>query len=343
MKSPGPLLLARTDRIGDVVLSTAVLDPLRETFPDTAVLLATGPAQASLLAADPVATPLAVPTAPQAHRRLRPHRFLRLRRRLRPLGCHAAVFLQPDLDLQAAAATVGIPRRIGYRGPRRGWFLTERVPSRREEGTLHEARAAFDPLVPLGVEPPPQPQPRIHLARETRGGAQAPVPPESFAVLHTTAHGDKPTWPPESFAKLASHLHTDRGWRIVLVGERPHEAVTAQLIDRLPASAWEDRGGKDALDTTARLLAAATVVISRDSGPAHLAAALGSPLVCLMGQCDGVHSPKRWQPLGAQTRTLIADLPARPGETRRHRWARCFRSLTPEAVARAVDEVVPGN
>ena len=338
--SPGPLLLARTDRIGDVVLSTAVLDPLREAFPDTPVHLAVGTALADLLSTDPVASPLAVDTAPQAHRRFRPRRFLRLRRQIRPLGCRTAVFLQPDLDLQAAAAAASIPRRIGYRGPRRGRFLTDRVPSRREVGTLHEARAAFDPLAPLGIQPPPSPQPRVHLPGGESHGPPALVSAAPFAILHATAHGDKPTWPAESFVELAAHLHAARGWRILLVGDRPHEALAGQLATYLPPAAWEDRGGRDALGATARLLAAATVVISRDSGPAHLAAALGTPLVCLMGQCDGVHSPVRWQPLGAHTRTLIADLPAQPGESRRQHWQRCFRSLSPQAAARAVDEVV---
>ena len=336
--SPGPLLLARTDRIGDVVLSTAVLDPLRHRFPEAPVHLAVGPALAELLAADPVAAPLAVETVPHAHRRFRPRRFLRLRRRLRPLECRTAVFLQPDLDLQFAAAAAGIPRRIGYRGPRRGRFLTDRVTSRREGGTLHEARAAFDPLGPLGVEPPGNPQPRIYLPGEE--GAPPPVATLPFAVFHTTAHGDKPTWPTEFFRELATHLHATRGWRILLLGDRPHPELARQLDARLPPHAWEDRGGRDSLATSARWLAAATVVVSRDSGPAHLAAALGTPLVCLMGQCDGVHSPVRWQPLGSRTRSLIADLPAQPGESRSARWERCFRSLRPEAAARAVEEVV---
>ena len=331
------LLLARTDRIGDVVLTTASFDPLREEFPEARIRILVRPGLAELLSADRRVEAVACPPGP-GPKGLHPVRIRRWARFFRESPPEAMVFLHPDNDLQIAAALAGIPRRIGYRKQAGRLALTETVPYRRHLGFRHEALCNFDLLGRIGCPAPAEPRPSLVLP-----AGNGPLPPEAppYAAFHPAAFAGKPRWPAAHYGRLGRLVHERFGWRIVLVGaESDPETATALRNEGLPDEAWTDRGGCDDLAATARLLAGARAVVSRDSDPAHLAAALGTPLVCLMGQCDPIHSPRRWAPIGGRVRTLVADLPPRPGESRHARWARCFASIPPEEACAALAELV---
>lgn len=333
------ILLSRTDRIGDVILTTSAFGPLRERFPGARIRALVRPEMVPLLSADRRIEAVSCPPGRGAEG-IHPVRVREWARILRAFDADAAVFLHPDNDLQAAAALAGIRRRIGYRKQLGRFALTETIPYRRHLGRKHEALCNFDLLERIGCPAPADPRPTIRVP----SGVELPdgvTPP--YAVLHPDAFGGKPRWPAESFARLAAALHAGKGWRIVLVGGEAHPGLAKHLArSGLPPGAWTDRGGLDDLSTTAAVLAGAEAVVSRDSGPAHLAAAVGAPLVCLMGQCDPIHSPARWAPIGPRVRTLASDLAALRGESRQERWRRCFAAITPEQVLAAIEELRAG-
>ena len=336
------LLLARTDRIGDVVLTTAAFGPLRQRFPEARLRILVRPEIAPLLAADSRIEPVPCPPGP-GPKGFHWARFRHWLGRFRADRPDAAVFLHPDNDLQLAAAFAGIPRRIGYRRQLGRCGLNETIPYRRHLGHRHEAACNFDLLERTGCPAPDGIRPALFLP-ETKEPERPDGTDRPYAVFHPAAFGDKPRWPPAHYARLALALHGRCGWRIVLAGAEPHpETAAAFRAYGLPGDAWTDRGGIDDLPGTASLLAGAAIVVSRDSGPAHMAAALGAPLVCLMGQCDPIHSPTRWAPIGARVRTLISDLPPEKGESRKDRWNRCFAAITPEQALAAVRELTDGR
>ncbi len=329
------ILLSRTDRIGDVVLTTATFEPLHRKFPDAQISLLVRPEIVPLLENDPCVQPLRCPPGRGA-KGLCVRRILSWCRAIRHIRADAAVFLHPDNDLQIAAALAGVPRRIGYRRQTGRLALNESIPYRRHLGEKHEAICNFDLLERMGCSPPRELRPRLFLGRNDAPPAETP-----FAVLHPAAFGSKPRWPASHFAELAAAIHRTFGWRIVLVGGDPSPDL-ADLLAKgpLPPGCWTDRGGRDTLLETAHLLGRARVVVSRDSGPAHLAAALGTPLVCLMGQCDPIHSPTRWAPIGTSVRTLVSDLAQEKGETRQARWRRCFAAISPTQVMNSINELL---
>ena len=329
------IIISRTDRIGDVVLTTAILQPLHEKFPQASIRLLVQPGLTPLFEDDPRVEAVACSSSEGA-KGFHPTRFNKWRNYFKEHPADVIIFLHPDNDLQLAAAAAGLPRRIGYRKQLGKFGLNESIPYTRHLGHKHEGLCNFDLLEKIGCEAPQSLRPELLLS----GSGSTPAKP--YAVFHPAAHGKKPRWPAAQYADLAEELIQRYSWKIVLTGAAP-STETAQLLHQknLPPDSWEDRGGKDSLKETATLLKNAKVVVSRDSGPAHLAATVGAPLVCLMGQCDPIHSPKRWAPIGKNVQTLISDLPPEKGESREDRWRRCFEAISMKQVLTAINEVIP--
>lgn len=328
------IILSRTDRIGDVILTSATFEPLRQKFPDASIRILVRPELVPLLASIPGIE--AVPCPPEkGPKGIHPKRICTWHRYFKENPADCILFFHPDNDLQLAAATANIPRRIGYQKQLGKCGLNEKIPYTRDRGTRHEAACNFDLLSRIGCNEPSAIVPKIPLPKTPS------TQKKQYAVFHPAAFGDKPRWSPEHYARLADKVISTYGWNIILIGSEPsHSTTEAFRKHGIPADAFEDRGGQDTLLETASLLQNASVVVSRDSGPAHLAAAVGAPLVCLMGQCDPKHSPQRWAALGSHTRTLISDLPPlNKKESRQARWKRSFDAITPDAVMAAIGDL----
>ena len=156
------LLLARTDRIGDVVLTTAAFGPLRQRYPEARLSILVRPEIAPLLAEDSRIEPVPCPPGP-GPKGFHWGRFRHWLGRLRADRPDAAVFLHPDNDLQLAAAFAGVPRRIGYRRQLGRCGLNETIPYRRHLGHRHEAACNFDLLERAGCPDPDEILPALFL------------------------------------------------------------------------------------------------------------------------------------------------------------------------------------
>lgn len=98
-----------------------------------------------------------------------------------------------------------------------------------------------------------------------------------FVVLHPGTSVPARAWPVERFAETA-RLLTDQGHRVVVTGAPSERTLTAQVVGGTPA---DDLGGRTSLAELAAVLAAARTVVVGNTGPAHLAAAVGTPVVSL--------------------------------------------------------------
>jgi lipopolysaccharide heptosyltransferase I len=168
--------------------------------------------------------------------------------------------------------------------------------------------------------------------------------PRALAVLHPAARWPTKLWTPEAFAAVGDALADHLGASLVITGSAGDasaaEAVRAHM--RRPAL---NLAGRTPLLTLAAILRQAAVMVTVDSGPMHLAAALGTPLVALFGPT----APSRTGPYGADLCRVLraADLPCVPCLSRRCRIASerlCMRSLDPGRVtaeALALARVIP--
>jgi lipopolysaccharide heptosyltransferase II len=196
----------------------------------------------------------------------------------------------------------GIPDRIGYASDRRGPLLTRPLPP--PPRIAHQLRDYDSLLESRGIEPDLDP-PRLSLSAETAdiaafALARAGLPPNRPLVLLApgAAFGWTKRWPAERFGRLG-RLLLEQGLLSALVIGPGEERLAEEA--RVAAGGYLPALGAD-LDAigVAALAARARVVVCNDSGPMHLAAAVGTPVVAIFGPTD----PGRTGPCGAAAEVL---------------------------------------
>jgi ADP-heptose:LPS heptosyltransferase len=175
------------------------------------------------------------------------------------------------------AAASGARHRAGFAHFRFGFVYNLRIPRAQEvlgvERTVHTAEHLVSALFWLGA-------PAGEIPRSRLGGES--VPHQPIAVIHAVAATSSKTWRADGFLAVAEHLRAG-GLEPVFIG--------AATDDLSPFSRYRKMQGAP-LDELRRLLASASLFVGNDSGPAHMVAALGLPVVVIFGASD----PAIWGP-----------------------------------------------
>jgi heptosyltransferase-2/heptosyltransferase-3 len=303
---PRRVLVVRPDHIGDVLLCGPALRRLRAALPEAHVSLLAGPWSAEAAAGLEDVDSVLVYPMPGFEWGLAPwepyRRALALARRLARERFDLALVLRDDYWWGAlVCALAGIPIRAGFDLPETRLFLTRTAAHRTD---LHEVEKDWRVVTAgLGTDPTPLDRLVDRLAFRTRpedevfaarflgtvagNGAHGEVP---FLVLHPPARSLVKRWTPEAFAAVARRFRR-RGWRVVVTGAAGERAlveeVTGRAGDAIPLVGAP-------LGALAAVLRRASLVVGVDSGPLHLAVAMGTPSVALFGPID----PVRFGPWG---------------------------------------------
>jgi ADP-heptose:LPS heptosyltransferase len=318
------LLVLRPDRVGDVIISTSCIQPIRRSFPHGKLYFYAAERMRPLL--DP-------------HPDL--DGFVSDPSQIGNLRLDAVVHLHPEAECYRWAHDANVPVRIGYQQ----WFLTRHLthalPDRRSEGVQHEAAYNFDLLQLLGVSPPEQFAPHVHLSGPARDSLRAklPWPLEStpFAVLNPSAHSSIARWPVESFRRVGDWLEQELNLQPVFVGADATEPLVGAGARHL------NLAGQTNLGELGWLLKHARVSITRDTGPSHLAAAVGCPVVVIFGRTAPLYGPTRWRPLTEKAIIVTKPILRKRWESRDHHWRRSFAAITVEEVMAAVRQVLANS
>lgn len=303
------LIVARTDRLGDVVISSSCLGPVRAHFPGARIHWLV-PDRFRPLFHNPASADSVLTPGPGGM----VSRAFRLARAMRGLRADTLAILQPDRTIELAGILAGVRIRAGF-ARARCWpqFLTDAAPYRKSEGAKHEGFYNFEVLRLIDVPEParlepalsPDPEAAARLAHRT-GFAAAQW--KNCAALHLAAHGAKTRIPLEAFASLAGWLKREPGLRPVLIGtEADPSLATIAGAAGMAADEFIDLRGVTDLAETAWLLRHAALCVGRDSGPVHLAAAMGCPTLALFADPRPILGPTRWRPLGPRVEILPAE------------------------------------
>lgn len=321
---PDPtIIIARPDRIGDVIVTSALIEPLRRRFPKGHLHFLAKKNLEGLFWKHPQLDSFIGLTDAEFRDMESIHQ------KLEPLHAHVILHFQSAPYLAHAAEDAGIPFRIGWEGTP---ACTHLVPDLRAAGQRHEAACCFDLLALLNIAPA-QPVPALSIDPETS------IPPmlEHSIVLHPYSSKPQKAWPVEHWVHLAQMFLREKKHPLVLVGGGktwPSPKVIDHKFHGIDVIRLD---GKLDLPQLATLLKKASLFISVDSGPAHLAAAMGCPTIAIFGRTEPEFCTVRWRPLGHQVRTIQQSLSRKWWEPRGWYWARSFRELSPEMVFRAKD------
>ncbi len=165
-----------------------------------------------------------------------------------------------------------------------------------------------------------------------KGKWEAGVP---YAVLVPGARWETKQWDSASFSQTAEGIVRDLGLQVCISGGHRDRPLGEVIIKGMRSPALNLAGSTD-IPALMALMAGAAVVISTDSGPMHLAAALGTPVVALFGPT----APWRTGPYGKGHRVLRAAVSCSPCFRRKCQTRRCMRQIRPEQVLDAVKDVI---
>ena len=235
------------------------------------------------------------------------------------------------LDLQGLlrsgwmARQTKAPVRVGFASAREGAtvFYTHRVDAGDRERHAVERNLDLAEAVGCDRGPVQFDLPNFDADTSAVHALLEPLNGEPFAVLLPGTNWQSKRWPAEHFATLADLIASKLGLRVVIAGS-DDAADAAKLINGL------NLVGKTRLRPLVQLLRQASLVVSNDSGPMHLAAALGRPLVAPFGPT----SPVRTGPFGSDRSVLRLDIVCSPCYRRNCIHQSCLWQLSPETVLR---------
>ncbi len=299
--APPTIAFIRTDRLGETLLTLPALAAIRRARPGRPLILVANPALCELLEGLPVVD--AVWPAPSGGRRWWAWQALQLGWRLRRHRVGMVIVANPTKAWHVAAWLAGAPVRVGYRR-KWAWALTAAIADDKAGGARHEvlsnmalASAALgeslEPVSSLRVPILPEDlDGAARLLNERRSGAGWPV-----LVVHPWASVLRKQWPRERYDALIERAVRLGGGPVAVIGGVEHQSQAGQWLARRDDVL--DLVGRLSLRQLAAVLHRARVLVSNDSGPVHLAAAVGTPVVALFGTTDPAAGPVRWGPWGA--------------------------------------------
>jgi len=293
------ILVVRLDRIGDVLLSTPVIKNLRDAYPKSYIAFMVRPYAREITQGNPYLDDVIVYDKENEESGLAANfEFIKYLRRKK---FDTAVILHPTTRTNLLIFLTGIRERIGY-DRKWGFLLTHRIPHTKQEGLKHEIDYTLDVLKHMGLTPQSrQMHMPINSVSEMKVGkaleAAGICDDDLLIAINPSASCPSKRWPAVKFAKVADTLKNKYNAKIVIIGAKGDLAF-GDAVHRSMGGESLDLSGKTTVSELASVLKRAKLFISNDSGPVHIACALGTPVVAIFGRSDQGLSPKRWGPSG---------------------------------------------
>ena len=339
---PKRILIARTDRLGDVVLSTPVIRYFREKYPDSYIAFMTRPYARDIVKNDPYIDEVILYDKDYSHKSL--FGTIRFALSLKGKRFDTAIALHPTNRTHLIFYAAGIPARIGY-DRNLPFLLTKRIKHAKQEGLMHEIDYNFDLLEKAGFDTSgADKMPYIEKDDSDSKVVDAILTDQGISgemvAVHAGASCPSKRWPPEKFAEVCDALAAMRGYSVILVGGEETEKFSRQVMMSMKAKA-HDLTDILRVGELAELLRRCRLFISNDSGPVHVSVAVGTPVISIFGRKDPGLSPKRWGPVGENDVVIHKD--AGCVECLAHNCFRgfaCLESVTVEEVMDAVRKIL---
>lgn len=321
------ILCVRLDTIGDVLMTTPSIRALKESRPGRHITLLTSPPGAAIAPLVPEIDDLIVydapwlkATAPRPNSQPEFEMVERLRQGHFDAAVIFTVFSQNPLPSAFLCYLAGIPLRVAHCHENPYQLLTHWVADPEPaQGIRHEVRRQLDLVASVGCQTQDE---RMSL----------PVPEEACAkvqailaelgierggrwlVIHPGATAASRRYPPESFAEVARELVTEHGFQVIFTGSGGENELVEGIRQAMGAASYS-LVDKLNLGEMAALLSLAPLLLANNTGPVHMAAALGTAVVDLYALTNPQHTP--W---AVPNRVLSHDVPCK----------NCFKSICPE-------------
>lgn len=315
---PRRILVIRLDLIGDLVLSTVAVRVLKRTYPDAEIDLISVPASARVIEGDPDLARI-IAYDPNIWRR---PRALFSKKNWHELRVLLRTLHERDYDLTISlfgkwagtlAALSGARRTLGFKRENFPGLMTDVTPGKHwtRGEKKHEVDYCLELAQAAGATVSAEDRyPHLFISQqaildsEKLLAMQGVQPGKSLIACHVSANnGQSKRWPVPYWATLLDRLAREESTCILLTGS-PGDLPLIEKITRRMHEQPLNLAGKTSLTQLAALLKQADLLITGDSGPMHMAAAVGTPIIAIHGPTD----PALSGPVSHQATILRSDI-----------------------------------
>jgi heptosyltransferase-1 len=331
------ILLIKLSSLGDVIHALPTLEALRSLYPQGRLTWLVENTYAPVLAGHPALDevwPVPRPRLGSGRFLENAHEVFQVVRRLRQEPFDLVIDLQGLLKSAFWVALTRAERKVGYDRTREFSYLalTERLAPFDPEAhavwrylnvARHLGAPAAPPLFRLGLNLPEDLRPLL------------PETGQPLAVLHPGARWPTKLWPGAHWARLAEWLAREKGFQVILTGSPGDRKLVEEIVAQAEVPLL-NLAGRTSLAELASLLQKARIAVTTDTGPMHLACALGTPVAALFGPT----APWRTGPFGEGHEVVRLTLPCSPCFRRQCPEPRCLTELTVTSTQEAVEKIL---
>jgi heptosyltransferase-2 len=370
------ILIVRTDRIGDVILSIPVISALRRSFPEDHIAFLTRSYTKELLEGNPDLNEI-IEYDPEQN-------LISTVRALIQKKFDIAILLHPTFRLALLLFLSRITIRIGTGYRFYSFLFNKRVHIHRKRDEYHEAEFNLQMLKPLlhrGDTRLTARQaesaeinfsfPKVYTKSTNREWMEEKLIEyrisnseyrftNKLIVVHPGNGGigdlrsrNAPQWKVERFANIADRIQKELGANVLVTGSEEERGLCQEMgklmneskeSPQLPVTNYQlqssrNLAGETTIGQLTALLEKADLLVTNSTGPMHIASAVGTPVVAVFCPRRGCH-PRRWGPLGEGNRVMMADVENCKMCSRKGKEADCMEMVDEEDVFKACKDIL---
>lgn len=288
------ILFIRNDRFGEFLLNIPALRALKETFVQARLIALVNPYVKELAQSIPYIDEV-ITWENKKHSILETIGLVNL---IRNKHIDVAIVSNPSKKFNICNYLAGIPIRVGY-DRKWGFLLTHKMPDKKHLGQKHEIEYNLELVSLIGAK-------TNDLTLSLKIDDKLPEEFRKFCLEHQTnlialhpwTSDPIKQWPINNFFVLAERLIKELKLRLVFIGGKEEMSRSAEFCSKLDTQELINLTGKTTLGQLATLLKKCSLLISGDSGPVHLAACVGAPVLAVFRNGLAGKSAKRWGPWG---------------------------------------------
>ncbi len=304
--NPRRVLIRSVNWLGDAVMTMPAIQQLKQAHPQAQLAVLTAPKLADIWRLHPDVSEVIVHEPSNC-----PFVLLRQARELRQGRFDAAIIFPNSWRSALPVWLAGIPQRIGFRGHARAWMLTDALEESADYQTKpvmtleaircfgggspavsertafkHQVHRHLQLAACLGADATPC-APRLQLAAPP-DDARLPQDKPLLALNASAEYGPAKRWPRDRFIAVAKTIAERHHVRWVIIGGPKETDLGSQIAAALGEQHAINLAGKTTLLGLCHALSQCRLLLTNDSGPMHLAAALGKPVVAIFGSTEPV-------------------------------------------------------
>ena len=300
------ILLVRIDRIGDVILSLPMLPLLKRRYPNARISVLMRQYTRELVEQHSCVNEVFVYEHEGSLRSL-----WAILKEIRKRHFDIAIIPYPRFRPALILFFAGIRTRVGSGYRWYSFLFNRRVFEHRKDAKRHEAEYNLNLLRPLGIEAQGEPEFEFSISPSVRDAVNSMLagnsirPQDPFIILHPGSGGSSRDWSAENFSRLGNEVQHRLGLKVIVTGGNGEEGLAKKIAAGMTESPLAVVGKLSLMELGA-LIRRAKVFVSNSTGPMHIAAIVGTPVVAFFPpivQC----SPVRWGPYTHKKKIFLAD------------------------------------